>query len=105
MAEQSNQNVTLCSKLIVSKDVLSQEIDGETVLLDLKGATYFGLDEVGTRAWQLLADQGSLRPVHVSMLEAYEVEGEKLEMDLIRLITQLVEAGLVSLDSGGASSS
>jgi hypothetical protein len=41
-------------KYQISPDVLSQEVHGETVLLDLAGETYFGLNEVGTRIWQLL---------------------------------------------------
>ena len=56
---------------------------------------------MGTRAWQLLAGEGSLRAVYANMLQEYEVEEKKLQEDLIQLITQLVEAGLVSLDSGG----
>ncbi|MBT6125779.1 MAG: PqqD family protein, partial [Halieaceae bacterium] len=43
-----NQVVTL------SPDVISQEVSGETVLLDLNSEHYFGLDEVGTRIWQLI---------------------------------------------------
>ena len=38
----------------ISEEVLSQEVNGETVLLDLEGEAYFGLNEVGTRIWQLL---------------------------------------------------
>jgi len=37
-------------------DVLSQEVDGETVLLNLNSENYFGLDEIGTRIWQLLQE-------------------------------------------------
>ena len=40
-----NQTVTL------SPEVISQEVSGETVLLDLESENYFGLDEVGTRIW------------------------------------------------------
>jgi hypothetical protein len=38
----------------ISKDVLTQELQDETVLLDLDSENYFGLDSVGTRIWQLL---------------------------------------------------
>ena len=44
-----NQTITL------SPDVISQEVSGETVLLDLESENYFGLDAVGTRIWQLNA--------------------------------------------------
>ena len=41
-------------RFVISPDVLAQEVGGETVLLDLKGEAYFGLNGVGTRVWQLL---------------------------------------------------
>ena len=42
------------SGIRISDNVLSQEVAGETVLLDLASESYFGLDEVGTRVWQML---------------------------------------------------
>ena len=44
-------------------DVVFRDLDGETVLLDLRGGVYFGLDGVGARIWQLLQRPTSLRAV------------------------------------------
>ena len=44
-------------KITISPEVMSQEVSGETVLLDLQSESYFGLDEVGTRIWQLLQEK------------------------------------------------
>jgi len=85
----------------VLSDVLSQEIDGEVVLLDLKGEAYFGLDEVGTRIWQLILEVGELSVVYDIMLDEYDVGPEKLKTDLDVLITKLVEAGLVKVSECG----
>ena len=46
-----NQTVTR------SPEVISQEVSGETVLLDLESESYYGLDAVGTRIWQLIRDK------------------------------------------------
>jgi len=82
----------------VLPDILSQNVRGETVLLDLNGESYFGLDAVGTRIWQLLQEHSDLQKIYDSMLEEYDVEGEQLEKDIDELITKLVEAGLVDTD-------
>ena len=84
-------------KIEISPEVLSQEVNGETVLLDLNSESYFGLDEVGTRVWQLLQEQGDIQKVYDTMLEEYDVDGAQLEKDLNELIGKLVEAGLVSV--------
>ena len=78
-------------------DILSQEVSGETVLLDLKGECYFGLDEVGTRIWQLIQEHRDLKRIYEIMLEEYNVDGEILQRDLDELVTKLVEAGLANL--------
>ena len=33
-----------------------RDLDGEAVILDLGSGTYFGLNQVGTRVWQLISD-------------------------------------------------
>jgi hypothetical protein len=82
-------------RFTVSKDVLFQEVSGETVLLDLASESYFGLDEVGTRIWTLLnEDKTAVEMVDV-LLEEYEVERETLEGDVRDLLTALIEAGLL----------
>ena len=72
-------------------------MDEECVLLDLKSESYFGLDQVGTRIWQLLKDGSDLQSIFDTLLTEYEVEEEELKKDLQEHLTQLVEAGLISL--------
>ena len=89
--------ISLQQKVTISKEVLSQEVDGETVLLDLKSESYFGLDEVGTRIWQLLNEGSDLRSVFDTLLNEYEVDEKQLDKDLQDHLAQLVEAELISL--------
>ncbi len=86
-----NQVVTL------SPDVISQEVSGETVLLDLNSENYFGLDEVGTRIWQLIESSGNLQEIYDTMLSEYEVEADQLLEDMEQLVVDIEKAGLVSL--------
>ena len=82
-------------RFTVSKDVLFQEVSGETVLLDLDSESYFGLDEVGTRIWTLLNEGKTAVEMVDVLLEEYEVERETLEGDVRDLLTALIEAGLL----------
>ena len=90
--------ITLQQKVTISSEVLDQEVDEEAVLLDMKSESYFGLDEVGTRIWQLLKETGDLQTIFDTMLEEYDVDEKQLKKDLLDHVAQLVEAGLVSLD-------
>ncbi len=83
-----DRNVTLCP------DVLCQEVSGEMVLLELSGERYFGMNDVGTRIWQLLSESGSPRAVLDAMLEEFDVDRDQLAADLNAYLDELVEAGL-----------
>ena len=81
----------------VSEGVVFRELEGETVILNLESGTYFGLDPIGTRIWQLCQEHGLLRTVHHFMQAEYDVTAEALEADMIELVDELRAKGLVTL--------
>lgn len=81
----------------IPEDVLTREIDGELVLLDLRSEKYFGLDEVGARFWAALAEHGTVHDARRALLEEFEVEPGRLERDLTRLLDELQAHGLVAI--------
>ena len=50
---------TLTDRLVVTDGVVSRELDGETVVLNLETGIYFGLDAVATDMWRAI--QGAMR--------------------------------------------
>ena len=88
-------NLTLSHQARPSDDVLFQEVGGEAVLLKLASENYFGLDAVGTRIWILLNDDAGLTRAFDILSDAYEVEAEVLERDLLSLVERMADAGLV----------
>jgi len=85
------------ARVEIPENVLTREIDGELVLLDLGSETYFGLDDVGTRFWAAIAESDSLSEAKRMLLEEFEVEPARLERDLAQLIGELQAHGLVTL--------
>ena len=82
-------------RLRVHRSVLSRELAGETVLLNLESGVYYGLDAVGTRAWNLLAEERTLADVCTIMLEEFEVTHDTLQQDLTTLVRELCEKQLL----------
>jgi hypothetical protein len=81
--------------LRLSPDVVFRELDGEAVILDLASGSYFGLNDVGTRVWQLI-DQGStIERVLDTVAEEYEADRETIVRDVLRLIDELRARGLL----------
>ena len=86
----------LSDKIKIPDQVLARQIGGETVMLDLAQGTYFGLDPVGARIWQLLADGKTLAEVCDAMMTEYDVTRDDIERDVARLAEELADRGLIS---------
>lgn len=91
----STDDSALDRRVAIGEDVIARELDGETVLLNLETGIYFGLDQVGTRIWQLLAAGGPLQAILDTLVVEYDAEHDALERDLVRFISQLEAKGLV----------
>jgi hypothetical protein len=93
--------LSLDSRVRIDPDVVFRELDGEAVVLHLVTGLYFGLNEVGSRVWQLIEAEGDLRRVFEALRREYDVADSRLKEDLVRLIEQLREKGLVRVESLG----
>jgi len=87
----------LDSTVSPSDGTVFRELDGESVLLNLETGMYYGLDVVGTRAWQLAAQAGCLRAVRDALADEYDAEPAVIERDLLALAEALIGNGLWTL--------
>lgn len=67
-----------------------------TVLLDHKGGEYYGLDEVGTRIWQLVGEERSVAGIVDALETEYDAPRETLEADVRRILSELEKLGVVA---------
>ena len=90
--------LSLDDALTIAPDVMFRNLNDEAVLLDLKSGTYFGLNDVGARTWQLILQHGRLSQVLDALLMEYELDRHVGERDLLALATQLVTRQLAAVN-------
>ena len=84
----------------VSPDVVFRDLDGEAVILNLASGTYFGLNVVASRMWQLI-DEGRPPGAIVEAVAAeFDVDRDTVRADFEDLIAGLIERGLVTVAAG-----
>ena len=66
-------------------------------MLNLETERYFGLDETGTRMWQLVTTSPSIDAAYQELLAEYEVPRDLLRENLTELVGHLVEHGLLEI--------
>lgn len=90
--------MNLTDKVTIPSQVMARQVGEETVILDLNSGTYFGLDPVGARIWTLLSEGKTAGEVCAVLLDEYEVEAERLQQDMSKLLDELVGRGLVKIN-------
>lgn len=88
------------SIVTASEGQISSGIANEVAILNLKSGMYYGLNEVGARIWQLISEPKTVEEVYETVLKEYEVEPECLEQNLLDVLQQLADHGLIEVRDG-----
>jgi hypothetical protein len=92
---------SLAARVRVPESVLFCDLDGEAVILESASGRYFGLDEVGTRVWSLLATDGRVGAAFEALLAEYEVGADRLRRELLDFVATLAARRLLALEAAG----
>jgi len=84
------------TRIVVPAAVLARELEGESVLLNLDTERYYGLDQVGTRMWNVMTQSDSLQVAFDILVEEYDVDPETLRQDMTNLVQELLSNGLLA---------
>lgn len=79
----------------VPKRVLVRFVEKESVFLNLETECYYGLDEIGTRMWQVVTAAPTIEIAYEQLLNEFDVEAEPLRQNLSELLGRLVGLGLL----------
>jgi hypothetical protein len=91
--------ITARSRIVAAKDQVSCNLAGESVILNLKNGIYYGLNPVGARIWSLIQERKRVEEVRDQIIEEYEVDRDVCERELIALLANLEENGLVDVET------
>jgi hypothetical protein len=99
-APSDKRDIFMASIVVATKDQVSSDLGGETVLLSMQSAMYYGLDEVGTRIWELLGQPIRASDICDAIEREYDVERERCEADVLGLLRELAAKGLIEVTDG-----
>jgi hypothetical protein len=87
------------SLISTNAHTVSCEIAGEAVILDLASGQYFALNPIGTQVWQRLQTPCTLASLCEGLLAEYEVTADQCKADILPLLNQLADHGLVKVEA------
>ena len=74
---------------------MSRLVGEETILMDLSTGIYFGLDGVGKRIWETVAEGSNLEEVSAAIAAEYDVDDDRAKDDVVDFVGELLERGLL----------
>lgn len=91
--------LTLSSTVVATEEHISSPLAGEEVILDLVSGTYYGLNDVATDVWRLLASPRRIEEICDVLVQSYDVERARLETDVLSLLRDLLNHDLIRIVS------
>ena len=85
------------SVVAATKDQVSCRLGEEAAILNTKEGIYYGLDPVGAQIWQLLQTPRKVADIQAVLIKEYDVEPERCQRDLLALLSDLLQAGLIEV--------
>jgi Coenzyme PQQ synthesis protein D (PqqD) len=76
--------------------VIAQQVEGQSVLLDVDSGEYFALNEVGGLVWELCDGSHSVASMVDVICGQYDVESAVVLTDATELLEGLSGAGLIA---------
>jgi hypothetical protein len=83
------------SILVASKELVSCDFNGESVILSFKNDSYYGLNAVASFVWERIKEPKTFVQVRDAILANYEIDPEECERDLLELVNDLMANELV----------
>lgn len=84
-------------KVAIPDYVLVQNLNDESVLLNMNTETYFGLDDVASQMWEVLKTSDSTESALEKLITIYDAPKDTLSQDLLEFINKLSEHELLEI--------
>jgi Coenzyme PQQ synthesis protein D (PqqD) len=93
----TSHSISQHTVVVASSEQVSSDLAGESVILNLKTGTYYGLNAVGSSVWLLIQEPKTVQHLCEAILQEYDVDPQTCEQDVKTLLTDLLSAQLVEI--------
>lgn len=85
------------SIIVATSDQVCSALGEEIIILQFEKGVYFGLNGVGRVVWKQIQSPCRVEEIRDAIMREYEVSADRCELDLMRLLQELHQQGLVEI--------
>jgi len=86
-AAMKSKEITTETVISQIEEIVASDIDGETVMMSIENGKYYGLDDIGSRIWELID----------TLLERFDVDRQTCERDVLKFLNELDDDKILAL--------
>ncbi|NBB22957.1 PqqD family peptide modification chaperone [Runella sp. CRIBMP] len=82
---------------IRNNETISGQLNDDLVMVDIEKGSYFSLNSVATRIWELLENPLSSESLYEVLMAEYEVSPEQCRTEVNEYLEKMKELGLIQV--------
>lgn len=90
-------DITGASTIARNETILSTDLGGELVMMDLESGEYFNMKDVALRIWELIEEPKTLDLIAETLQSEYKVDPQTCVAETTAFIQQLHDSGVVKV--------
>ena len=94
---KDKSHIIVQSKIQRNPGMIASNLDGEIVMMSVENGEYYGLDEIGSRIWELIEKPIVIVKLIQSLMVEFEVERQQCEEDTLEFLADLFSRNLINL--------
>lgn len=92
----------LTSIVVRNDHLVEAEVDGELVALSIESGHFYGLNAVGLRIWRMMAEPACVGDICTRLVTEYDIESRTCETQVLELLREMFDEGLIALTGGSS---
>ena len=92
------KQLELNTRIHLNQELLSSEIDGETIMMSVENGKYYGLNAVASRIWELVKEEPLFSEIIAQLTTEFNVDKTVCQNDTEDFILQLAENKLITFE-------
>lgn len=87
--------ISLHDKVQRNPNMVTSKIDNEVVMMSVDQGEYYGLDETGSRIWEMIEEPVSVNDLVRMLIDEFDVSFEECQKDTLDFLNDLNAKGLL----------
>ena len=87
--------MNLKTRLVRRNDIMTADMNGSAVTMDIATGKYYNLGETGGAIWNLLDQEKTVEELIVALTAEYNISKEQCAKEMIPFLESLIKKGLL----------